>query len=270
MIHFNDLYISGDGNTLVIDVGIDTDSVYEKCYIDKILVDSCENVVNDTVSNSAYTAYEPKEYLLGDVNNDGALNVSDIDIINMYANQITSEIFDPSNLDDDTFKKLDADGNGEINIHDINTVLGYVGANEYVYAKEKLRHVRKCIPVADLPGKNKSLFIVRAEATYDDGQTASTLSQLDCDWDNSVIHGAAYDKQAVYDAAVRHAATYGNTCSNNDATAFADFILRYYSFLLALKCGDIKQACMYYNNYLLSNAVKGGTSSNGCGCHGTY
>jgi hypothetical protein len=83
----------------------------------------------------------------------------------------------------------------------------------------------------------------------------------------------AYNDKKLYDTAVNLADSYGDSCDNNDSREFMDFILRYYAFQSALKCGDIDQACYYWNNYLKGSSIRssyGRNAGGGCGCHGSH
>ena len=270
MIQFNELGISEDGNYLTIDVGIENEPEYESCYIDSVKVDLCSNTTTgNDVSDKAVVVYQSESYLIGDGNNDGVVDRQDYDL----ASQILDGIL--SNPDPMTIKRLDINNDGELSIADLNALSGIISSGDKTYRKyDGKKRVKLCLSKNDkvfdgfeIDDFSNSLFLVRVEAECDN---AAELATLGCGWDNNVAFGVAYNGKPLYDAAVRYASTYGDTCSNNDASTFEDFILRYYSFLLALKCGDVKQACYYYSNYLLDNAVKGGASGNGCGCHGTY
>lgn len=107
-------------------------------------------------------------------------------------------------------------------------------------------------------------------ADYDTEAIAKLSSEsCDCGWDVNVIQGLAYNDKKLYDNALSLAGSYGDSCDNNDASKFIDFILRYYAFQYAVKCGDIEQACYYWNNYLRNNTGGGSMPrGGGCGCHG--
>jgi hypothetical protein len=149
-----------------------------------------------------------------------------------------------------------------------------MGGGPIQYIPVKKRHVRICLDKNDealvrlgVEDLSSSLFMVRADAA---GGDAEAIANAGCGWDTSPIFGVAYNGKPLYDSAIRYASSYGNTCNDNDAAVLEDFILRYYSFLLALKCGDVKQACYYYNTYLTSAGLGPSSSGKNCGCHGTY
>lgn len=172
-----------------------------------------------------------------------------------------------SGLDADTLEKLD------------NTMSRY---NELIKNKkaERLvsepskRRVRLCLPSLKNPldfikdSMANHLFLVTV--TADSFGDISSLSSLGCGWDEKVIRGLAYDDKKLYDAAVSHASSYGDTCDTNDASSFVDFILRYYAFIFAIRCGDIDQACYYWNTYLKNGVMKKTRAGGGCGCHGPH
>lgn len=174
----------------------------------------------------------------------------------------------------------DIDGDGEVTISDVNAFVAYLwNASEgtvdtYVRGK-KVKHFRKCFDVNDLvplvevnSNLSSKLFIVTVHAgCYGD---TTELMKAECGYDIPEITGVAYNGKPLYDGAVNAAASYGNTCDNNDARTFMDYVLRYYGFLFALKIGDLCQAQYYWQNFL----NRGGSSmvnrnyQRKCGCHG--
>lgn len=174
----------------------------------------------------------------------------------------------------------DLNGDGQTNIADINTFIAYLwnasegNVDTYVRGK-KVKHFRKCFDVNDLvplvevnSNLSSKLFIVTVHAgCYGD---TTELMKAECGYDIPEITGVAYNGKPLYDGAVNAAASYGNTCDNNDARTFMDYVLRYYGFLFALKSGDLCQAQYYWENFL----NRGGSSmvnrnyQRRCGCHG--
>lgn len=116
----------------------------------------------------------------------------------------------------------------------------------------------------DTPKSFDGLVFVKVTAMCD----TETLVKTECGCESNEICGIAYNGKPIYDNAVKYADSYGASCSNNDMTAFLDWLLRYYGFLFALKNGDLCQAKYYWNNYLKGSASVA-RSSNPCGCHGT-
>ena len=174
----------------------------------------------------------------------------------------------------------DLTGNDEVNIEDVNAFInGYILAFhdglivDPITVGKKSRHVHLCLGWDDgLSGIvtkdfTKTMFIVTATATAD----TEDIVELECGQDVSEIVGVAYNTKPLYDAAMKYAANYGNTCDTRDANSFIDFLMRYYGFLFALKCGDLCQAQYYWSNYLTnSESMSGSLTTGGCGCHGTY
>lgn len=278
MLSFNELYITEDGKNLVIDVSVDEDSIYKGVYIDSIKLDLCKNLVTgNDVSNKAVTIYTPEQVILGDLDLDGDITTSDHQTVTDLMTSLTSgkTIY----IDNErSVAALGLEGDGELTVSDIQVVekviLDYLLYGKISYVPVKKRHVHICLEKNDdalvqlgVEDLSSALFMVRVDAT---GGDAESISNAGCGWDNSPIFGVAYNGKPMYDSAIRYAASYGDTCDNNDASALEDFILRYYSFLLALKCGDVKQACYYYNNYLTGAGFGNLSSGKNCGCHGTY
>ncbi len=54
MIHYNNLYITEDGKSLVIDVAIDNDNYFQDVYLDSIAIDTQDTYTSNTPSNKAF------------------------------------------------------------------------------------------------------------------------------------------------------------------------------------------------------------------------
>lgn len=175
----------------------------------------------------------------------------------------------------------DINGDGEVSIPDFNQFVDYILAcynktAPYIFVGQKTKHFRKCYSVNDLAPLVESgtdlsskLFIVTVHADCYGDVTA--IAEADCGSDVNEITGVAYNGKPLYDSAVSAASSYGDTCDTKDATAFEDFVLRYYGFLFALKCGDLCKAQYYWENYL--NVGKTSCKrayTKPCGCHGLY
>lgn len=179
----------------------------------------------------------------------------------------------------------DVNGDGEVNISDINFFINYLyrqtSNTNLTYFDTTKNHIQLCLDTNDegivkLLGSNikdlsSNLFIVRATA----GGYESNIAQIDamgCRFDEPEITGIAYNGKPLYDMAINYASQFGDTCDSKDASSFIDFLMRYYGFLFAIKCGDICTALYYWNNYLNGTSVskKHSSSFRPCGCHGTY
>lgn len=219
-----------------------------------------------------------------DVNEDGSVNVLDVtDIVAALTNLIPKT------------PKMDINQDLETNTADINALVDIIlAAIQQVYGDEdyelittyfdlvrngdsikqyRYKRIRKCISIKQLAlltnakTDEDNLFLITVEATV--GGNVAAIESLGCGWDTNIIYGLAYNDKKLYDAAVNLAGSYGDNCDNNDASRFVDFILRYYAFIFAIKCGDLDQACYYWNNYLRNNNTKTMFIGGGCGCHGT-
>lgn len=173
----------------------------------------------------------------------------------------------------------DINNDGEVNVSDVTAFIDYIlrvgdaQTDTPVSVTIKERHVRLCLGWGDglsaLVDKDfsKTMFIVTVTAS----SGTEEIVELECGQDITQIVGVAYNTKLLYDSAMKYAANYGSTCESRDADAFIDFLMRYYGFLFALKCGDLCQAQYYWSNYLTdTESVKGSLTSGGCGCHGTY
>lgn len=173
----------------------------------------------------------------------------------------------------------DLNNDGEVSVADFTYFVDFLkkvqtGEEQPLINIENDRHVILCLDSTDLSplveGKDlsKYLFIVTATANFKDNAQEVTLAG--CGYDKSTITGLAYDGRPLYNAAISHASSYGDTCDTKDAANFVDFLMRYYGFLFAVKCGDLCQAQYYWSNYLMQSATKSkfNTTPKPCGCHG--
>jgi hypothetical protein len=190
-----------------------------------------------------------------DVNSDNTINIADVeDLINAILQALTG--------------LYTSDEIALIRRY-FNLIISGEGQTQYRY-----KRVRKCIPVkqllltAGVKESGDNLFLVKVNASI--GGNAGSIEGLGCGWDIKTIYGLAYNDKKLYDTAVNLASSYGDDCDNNDAGRFMDFILRYYAFIFAIKCGNIDQACQYWNNYLRNTNAKTMPAGRGCGCHGAY
>lgn len=157
-------------------------------------------------------------------------------------------------------------------------VTNRISASELMYTSKKDTHIHICaapsdlVPLLDAKEKDlsKYIFIVTATANCADADIVA-IERLGCSSDVNGVTGVAYNGKPLYDAAINYASAFGDTCDTNDASAFNDFLMRYYGFLFALKCGDLCTAQYYWENYLMgSTSSRRLGRSNPCGCHGTY
>lgn len=359
MLHFNELYITEDGKTLIIDVEMEGSSEYNDCYLDHIEVDagsSCPSLFTNPVTvwkrpdvfdldgdgevtendiqwlrtiSKISGAIAPKSgeetdvyqigfnsgyyYRIKDPESDtlsyikvpisSELYKLCLDIVNQYYGIYDSSrknSLDPraicrylmDGLDSGVYLAIrsvlgttseltdvpgDIDGDSEVKVADINALIDFMIAtmnNSSLSIKETTKRKRLCIPYNDenlvrlTKDANKTLsdlFFVRAYSTC----SVESAADTDCGCVSNVITGAAYNGKPLYDTAVRHADSYGNTCATNDLSQFVDWLLRYYGFQFALKSGDLCQAYYYWSNYLSGTAAPGLSASNSCGCRGT-
>lgn len=257
-----------------------------------ITEEDCE-LYNRLVELLGKVEYDSDDISKYDVNQDGIVDGRDIIAI---ADKIHGRYSNDSYL-------YDVNEDGEINFQDMGVVSHFIetcARSSSILTEEELstllsllelfkkavespvyiengssKHIRKCLDWCDLGGLvgvkgslNGQLFIVTVTAECD-GTTVSETEQLGCGWDKNTLTGVAFNGKPIYDAAVRYASAYGDTCDNSDAKAFEDFVLRYNAFDFALRLGDVCQAWYYYSNYLSGGSAPR-SSSKGCGCYGTY
>jgi len=115
MIHFNELYITEDGKNLVIDVGIDDISVYDKCYIDSINITTAAKLCGDDKTGCeftpVYTSGTGITYV--DMDGDGVITECDINIVDRI-----NELIDKM-LSDDADNKYDLNKDGVVDLADL-------------------------------------------------------------------------------------------------------------------------------------------------------
>ena len=203
-----------------------------------------------------------------DVNNDGEKSIFDVKAIIDYINPLITS--SKSLFTDNEYAEF-------IELFNLYTDIVNDPARNSVQYKspEPIQHKRLCLNSTDLINLDNadigsSLFVVTAEARVDG--KAVEIATMGCGWDENTITGVVYNSKPIYDSAVRYANALGESCSDSSASAFEDFILKYYGFDFALRCGDVCQALYYWNNYLNSGSSFGPSmmGGKGCGCHGTY
>lgn len=274
------VYTGGTGFTYV-----DMDGSGYIDYKDKQLIDWMFN----TLRKFNYTEDDLSKY---DVNHDGFVDIDDVRIVNDSINGLIPKQ-----------QSFDVNKDEEFNIADVNAVIRFIQDNiehsgltfaeqsklndaisrykelissnaERQVSDPMKRRVRLCLPSLENPldfiddAMSNHLFLVTV--TADSFGDTSSLASMGCGWDEKVIRGLAYDDKMLYETAVSHASSYGDNCSNNDASSFVDFILRYYAFIFAIRCGDIDKACYYWNTYLKNGGKQQMHAGGGCGCHGPH
>ena len=78
MIHFNELYITEDEKNLVIDTEIDSDGVYQDCYISKIIVDIADNCESPGLFRNPLVIWNATPKSIGDLDGDGRFTSADV------------------------------------------------------------------------------------------------------------------------------------------------------------------------------------------------
>lgn len=178
----------------------------------------------------------------------------------------------------------DINGDGEVSIADLDTLVNYIlstdpasqtcnpDINPVTIHHE--RRVRLCIQAIHLgelrllpKDKLNDIFFVKATASC----PTETLVNTECGCKPNKVVGAAYNSKPLYDAAVNNADNLGDECDNNSLNSFIDWLLRYYGFKFALKCGQLCRAYRQWT-YLQGgvNISRTTSSFRPCGCHGTY
>ena len=177
-----------------------------------------------------------------DVNNDGEVNIADI---NTLINALKS--------------------------YQVNIEEGVV--EELITGQEQ--HVRLCLdasllsPLINMKDSlSDHIFVVKVEAVMVD--KTGDIAKMGCGWDNYIIYGAAYDGYPMYRNFLDLGESYSEDCDDSDADALSDFILTYYGFDFALRMGDWCTAWKYWNEMKGSTTGAGVMLGRGCGCHGAY
>lgn len=243
------------------------DNVYEEKYLTQQEYDIYNNVITnyeyysnagklimyftDVTGDKSTQIPTASKTLPGDLNNDGEVNVADINVLIDY---ILKEVNSSNTITSDSIL---------INRNRVRFCLS-PDSEQLNGLFSKVSEDGKVSLAKEFPNE---LFIVTATANCDD---TSALANLSCGEDTKCITGVAYNGQPLYDIAVRYADNYGNTCDTKDMAPFLDWLLRYYGFIFALENGDICQAQYYWSTYLTNGTVTSSSFSKSCGCHGTY
>jgi len=214
MLHFNELYITEDGKHIVIDVEIDNLDAYNTCYIDTVSIGVMAECSDNIMPDNSVIVYSIGK-------NDG---------------DASGDELNGKTLSTDT-----QDSNG-------NSSDSSIYAADNVYTTRNGKHVQICLDTTDtaiaallkdtVKDLSKYLFVVKATAGGYEGNIAE-IASMDCVFDEKSITGVAYNGKPLYNAAVNYASAIGDNCDTKDFTAFNDFLMRYYGFLFALKCGDL-------------------------------
>lgn len=180
----------------------------------------------------------------GDVNNDNAINIADINkIITSLENYV-------ENISEGT-------------------------AEEIITGQEQ--HVRLCLDALDLTqligskgNLSDHMFVVKVEAVMVDKD--GSIAKMGCGWDTATIYGAAYNSYPIYRGFLDMMDTSGSgdACNNFDMENMSDYILNYYAFDFALRMGDWCTAWKYWNELNGSTTGTGVMIGGRCGCHGPY
>lgn len=203
---------------------------------------------------------------------------------NLTAGQVLSYIHDIFGVFSVTAQESsipgDLNGDGEVNVNDFNQFIDYLidcynKTADYIVVGSRTKRFRKCYDVNDLvplvelkSDLSPKIFIVTVHAEcYGD---VTEIANAGCGYDVNKITGIAYNGKPIYCNAVRLASAVGDRCDTSTLDPFIDYILKYYAFDFALRCGDICAAVGYLNDYLTNSSFPGSVSSGNCGCHGTY
>lgn len=177
----------------------------------------------------------------------------------------------------------DINGDEEVSINDFNTLVDFVLSldstsssynpnQQYTFIK-KVKRVRKCFsrkqifPKMSSEDFANSMFFIKVTTGCDDWDA---VEQMGCGYDDCCIKGIVYNDKPIYDSAINYASNLGDTCDDNAAKIFQDFILRYFAFKYAIKVGDLCKAWEYYNNFLKGNTSITHSFHNRCCCHGAH
>ena len=210
-----------------------------------------------------------------DVTGDGEKNIADLNDFNNY--MISKLNKDNYSQDDWDLLENTEDDEGIVHSSKLSDYQSFLRDNNVVKKESDppKQHISLCLTPFEVflqKGKTftENLFVVEVTARCDGN--AAEIAQLGCGWDNNTIKGLVYYDKNLYDEALNLANSYSDDCDNNDSSRFVDFILRYYAFMFAVKSGNVKQACYYWNNYLrnYNSKIKSTFHRGGCGCHGAH
>ena len=251
MVTFNELRITPDGNTLIIDVAIKDLRYYDNVGLDTILIDT----------QDAFTAEGPSSK---------AVKFPVINSIN--AESFEQEFGNTYNFKGTlkegflyTFKVPDPTGEYTINGNTYSSEKLTTGVHKY----EKRKLVAVTTPIKSYRieiNKNDSTLTFKDNLLFVYVKTNGTpASDTPCGMDEETTLGVTLYHYPIYNAMMNSIKELEKNCEV--PKNFINSILRFKAFELAIDTEHYNQAIIYYNKFI-KNINLNTVTSNKCNCYG--
>ena len=250
MVTFQELRITPDGNTLIIDVAIKDLRYYDNVGLDTILIDTQDTftaegpsskavkfpVINSIDAESFEVEFGDTYYFKGTLKEDFLYTFKVPDHTGEYF--ISGELYSADKL--------------ETGIHK--------------YEKGKLVAVTTPIKSYRIEiNKNNSTLTFKDNLLFVYVKTNGTPAlDTPCGMDNITTLGVVSNLYPLYQHAFSYIKELGDTCSI--LKNFINYILQYKVFELAIKTGHYTKAIKYWKKFFMG--IKDSVITSNCGCHG--
>ena len=250
MVQFNELRITPDGNTLIIDVAIKDLRYYDNVGLDTILIDTQDTFTAEGPSSKAVK--------FPVINSIGAES---------FEQEFGSYYFFKGTLKEGflyTFKVPDPTGEYTINGNLYSSEKLTTGVHKY----EKGKLVAVTTPIKSYRieiNKNDSTLIFKDNLLFVYVKTNGTPAlDTPCGMDNITTLGVVSNLYPLYQRAFSYIKGLGDTCSI--PKNFINYILQYKAFELAIKTGHYTKAIKYWKKFFMG--IKDSVITPNCGCYG--
>lgn len=250
MVTFNELRITPDGNTLIIDVAIKDLRYYDNVGLDTILIDT-----QDTFTAEGPSSKAVKFSVVNSI--DAESFEQDFGFDYSFKGTLKEGFLY-------TFKVPDPTGNYFISgeLYDANILT--TGVHKY----EKGKLVAVTTPIKSYRieiNKNDSILTFKDNLLFVYVKTKGTpASDTPCGMDNITTLGVVSNLYPLYQHAFSYIKELSDTCSI--PKNFINYILQYKVFELAIKIGHYTKAIKYWKKFFMG--IKDSVITPNCGCYG--
>lgn len=253
MVTFNELRITPDGNTLIIDVAIKDLRYYDNVGLDTILIDT-----QDTFTAEGPSSKAVKFSVKNDV--DPKLFEKRTPIIYIFKGTLKEGFLY-------TFGTLPSPTNDvQYIINGIPYTANELTVGVHKYEKGKLVAVTTPIKSYRIEiNKNDSILTFKDNLLFVYVKTKGTpASDTPCGMDNITTLGVVSNLYPLYQHAFSYIKELSDTCSI--PKNFINYILQYKVFELAIKTGHYTKAIKYWKKFFMG--IKDSVITPNCGCYG--
>lgn len=250
MVQFQELRITPDGNTLIIDVAIKDLRYYDNVGLDTILIDT-----QDTFTAEGPSSKAVKFPVINSIDAES------------FEQEFDSYYYFKGTLKEGflyTFKVPDPTGEYTINGNTYSSEKLTTGIHKY----EKGKLVAVTTPIKSYSieiNKNDSTLTFKDNLLFVYVKTNGTPAlDTPCGMDNITTLGVVSNLYPLYQHAFSYIKELGDTCSI--PKNFINYILQYKVFELAIKTGHYTKAIKYWKKFFMG--IKDSVITSNCGCYG--